>query len=178
MAPLKFQTFPLGMDVCPQACLSDSRQAKLPYAAHSHIHDTLGSQCRASFHFLFPRLCQHVIICDAGNGNFASRLKALQVPSSQPISYCFFVILLCYISMSHCTDVLIWEIFYWRAIVLRFTTLVLLYPPLYVILKCVFPSKLTKAIRNLFVRAIKGKQNRSHQYMDISEPLPFRLSNP
>ena len=73
----------------------------------------------------------------------------------------FVVVLLWYISMSYCMEMLVWEIFHWRLIVERFTRFVLFFPPLYgvvLILKCVLPKKLTKAIKNLLVqRAIKGR---------------------
>ena len=93
----------------------------------------------------------------------------------------FVIVLLWYISMSYGMQNAVWNLFHWRELVRKFTTSVLLLPPLYgagLILKCVLPRKLTKAIRNLLARAINGRQNRSHQYMDISESLPFRLSNP
>ena len=93
----------------------------------------------------------------------------------------FVIVLLWYISMSYCMEMLVWEMFHWRDLVRKFTSSILLLPPLYgagLILKCVLPRKLTKAIRNFLARAIKGRRNRCHQYMDISESLPFRLSNP
>ena len=51
VAPVKFQTFPLDMDVYPQACLSDSRQASIhcsngiphPHWCRSTLVDKVGN---------------------------------------------------------------------------------------------------------------------------------------
>ena len=57
MAPVKFQTFPLGMDVCPQACLSDCRQASI----------------NCSNGIPYPHWCMSTLVDQVGNSHTFNR---------------------------------------------------------------------------------------------------------